>query len=111
MPFTMEDRKKYCSKRWNVTDWSVFNEITYGIESNCLAKYKIQEIVLNCCFLISPGINQTSNLIFSNGNLDPWHGGGVSISVFLNRLFLNVFNKRTHYGYSVFFILFRFYIA
>ncbi|CAD5117387.1 DgyrCDS6162 [Dimorphilus gyrociliatus] len=59
MPFTMDDRKNYCSQRWNVTDWSTFNEIDFGMES----------------------INQTSNIIFSNGNLDPWHGGGVLYSI------------------------------
>ena len=59
LPFTVDERKDYCQKRWNITpnnDWIGINLWGRNIES-------------------------ATNIVFSNGDLDPWHRGGVLTSV------------------------------
>ncbi|KAK7095230.1 hypothetical protein V1264_006666 [Littorina saxatilis] len=58
LPFTPEIRRDYCMKRWGVVprdEWS-------GIQ------------------FFGTNIKDASNIIFSNGDLDPWRGGGVTSS-------------------------------
>ncbi|GAB1607043.1 dipeptidyl peptidase 2-like [Argonauta hians] len=56
LPFNEEIRKAYCMKKWGRTpsyDWDYWGQ----------------------------DLKTTSNIVFSNGDLDPWHRGGVLKSV------------------------------
>ncbi|XP_077986758.1 dipeptidyl peptidase 2-like [Glandiceps talaboti] len=59
LPFTLQMRDEYCKKKWNIVprnDW--VNVQFWGKD-----------------------ISSASNIVFSNGNLDPWRRGGVNASV------------------------------
>ena len=59
LPFTVDQRKEYCQKRWDITpniDWTRVS-------------------------LWGRNIQAATNIVFSNGDLDPWHRGGVLKSV------------------------------
>ncbi|KAJ8300898.1 hypothetical protein KUTeg_022417 [Tegillarca granosa] len=55
MPFTPEIRQEYCKKRWNVTPRQDWKSIQFW----------------------GKDISSASNIVFSNGDLDPWRRGGV----------------------------------
>jgi len=55
LPFSLEQRETYCQKRWGV-------------------KPRLDWIKIS---LWGKAIQHTSNLILSNGDLDPWRGGGI----------------------------------
>uniref|UniRef100_A0AAX7TVE2 Dipeptidyl-peptidase 7 n=1 Tax=Astatotilapia calliptera TaxID=8154 RepID=A0AAX7TVE2_ASTCA len=64
MPFTEEDRRLYCSKRWGVVP--------------------------------RPGWLNIHNIIFSNGDLDPWANGGVRTSLSDSLIALNISGGAHH---------------
>lgn len=55
LPFTMEQRDDFCQSRWNMKP-----------RNNWLA-----------ADMFVPGLKGASNIVFSNGDLDPWMKGGV----------------------------------
>ncbi|XP_029188961.2 dipeptidyl peptidase 2-like [Acropora millepora] len=59
LPFTQEMRAEYCLKKWKVTQRPNWTPIQYW----------------------GKDISAASNIIFSNGDLDPWRPGGVLESV------------------------------
>ncbi|CAG5125800.1 unnamed protein product [Candidula unifasciata] len=59
IPWNLELKKEYCQKTYGITtrnNWA-------GIE------------------FLGLKISSSSNIIFSNGNLDPWQGGGISSNI------------------------------
>eukprot|EP00941_MAST-03F_sp_MAST-3F-sp1_P002699 g2699.t1 len=56
-PFDFESMKSSCQKKWNVSPRKYWATINYG------GRKAVE--------------NSLSNVVFSNGQLDPWHGGGV----------------------------------
>ncbi|XP_028989253.1 dipeptidyl peptidase 2 isoform X2 [Betta splendens] len=74
MPFTERDRELYCSKRWAVIprpDW-----------------LKIQ--------FWGDELSTASNIIFSNGDLDPWANGGVRKSLTSSLVAINIHGGAHH---------------
>ncbi|XP_070532339.1 dipeptidyl peptidase 2-like [Ptychodera flava] len=59
LPFTLEMRDEYCQKQWNITPRNNWLNVN----------------------LWGRDISSASNIVFSNGNLDPWRRGGVTESV------------------------------
>ncbi|XP_076436693.1 dipeptidyl peptidase 2-like [Babylonia areolata] len=59
LPFTQAMRRDYCLKRWGVAPRLQWPSVQFW----------------------GRRIHETSNIIFSNGDLDPWRGGGVLSSV------------------------------
>ncbi|XP_013418576.1 dipeptidyl peptidase 2-like isoform X1 [Lingula anatina] len=59
LPFTLAMRTEYCQQRWNVTPRDNWTRINYW----------------------GPDIESSSNIVFSNGDLDPWHRGGFNSSL------------------------------
>jgi len=55
MPFTVAMRKDYCARKWNVTPRDSWGMLEFW----------------------GRDIKTASNIVFSNGDLDPWRGGGV----------------------------------
>ena len=54
-PFDAEAMKKYCWDTWRVVPRPMWPEINWG----------------------GRRIESASNIVFSNGKLDPWSGGGI----------------------------------
>ncbi|XP_070820291.1 dipeptidyl peptidase 2 [Chaetodon trifascialis] len=74
MAFTEKDRELYCSKRWAVVprpDW-----------------LKIQ--------FWGDALSTASNIIFSNGDLDPWANGGVRKSLSSSLVAINISGGAHH---------------
>ncbi|KAM8865788.1 dipeptidyl peptidase 2 [Synchiropus picturatus] len=68
MTFTEKERERYCSKRWGVhprPEW-------LGIQ------------------FWGDALSTTSNIIFSNGDLDPWANGGVRKSLSSSLVAINI---------------------
>ena len=55
LPFTSQQRDEYCNKTWQVTPNTEWTKLSYW----------------------GKDLKYTSNIVFSNGLLDPWHRGGV----------------------------------
>ncbi|PVD22562.1 hypothetical protein C0Q70_18379 [Pomacea canaliculata] len=59
LPFTPEMRADYCRQRWGVVPRDQWAAVSFW----------------------GTKINASSNIVFSNGDLDPWYGGGVPRSL------------------------------
>ncbi|XP_053380895.1 dipeptidyl peptidase 2-like isoform X2 [Mercenaria mercenaria] len=59
MPWTPDMRHDYCYKRWKVTPRDTWSDVEFW----------------------GKDIASASNIVFSNGDLDPWRGGGVLSNV------------------------------
>lgn len=56
LPFTNPIRNQYCQKTWGVAPRDLWGQAQFWAEN----------------------IKSASNIVFSNGDLDPWHRGGVT---------------------------------
>ncbi|KAM9393251.1 dipeptidyl peptidase 2 [Pholidichthys leucotaenia] len=68
MTFTETEREVYCSKRWNVTSRPGWLRTQYWGDA----------------------LSSASNIIFSNGDLDPWANGGVRSSLSPSLVAINI---------------------
>lgn len=59
LPFTLQQRDEYCRKRWGV------------VPRNAWLATQI----------FTTGLKGVSNIVFSNGNLDPWMDGGITTNI------------------------------
>jgi hypothetical protein len=59
-PFSLKAAEEHCHQTWNVTPRALWAQLEWGGRRAVAA---------------------ASNIVFSNGLLDPWHGGGVLVNV------------------------------
>ncbi|XP_047237186.1 dipeptidyl peptidase 2 isoform X1 [Girardinichthys multiradiatus] len=74
MAFTEKDREVYCSKRWAVVPRPGWLKVQFWGEA----------------------LSTASNIIFSNGDLDPWANGGVRKSLSSSLVALNISGGAHH---------------
>lgn len=74
MPFTERDREVYCSKRWAVVPRPGWLKIQFWADA----------------------LSTASNIIFSNGDLDPWANGGVRKSLSSSLVAINISGGAHH---------------
>uniref|UniRef100_A0A3Q3MED0 Dipeptidyl peptidase 2 n=1 Tax=Mastacembelus armatus TaxID=205130 RepID=A0A3Q3MED0_9TELE len=74
MPFTESDRKQYCYKRWAVVPRPGWLKIQFWGDA----------------------LSSASNIIFSNGDLDPWANGGVRQSLSSSLMAINILGGAHH---------------
>jgi len=80
--------------------WKTYDK--YSWDANCRSKYNLTpqyDWVFKYFGGINPGadFDASSNIIFSNGKLDPWSGGGVLTNVTNNNIALIVEDGAHHY--------------
>uniref|UniRef100_A0A8C5HEN1 Dipeptidyl peptidase 2 n=1 Tax=Gouania willdenowi TaxID=441366 RepID=A0A8C5HEN1_GOUWI len=74
MTFTEEERARYCSKRWGVSPRRGWLRMQYWGDA----------------------LSTASNIIFSNGDLDPWANGGVRHSLSSSLVAINISEGAHH---------------
>ncbi|KAM4607151.1 dipeptidyl peptidase 2 [Polymixia lowei] len=74
MAFTQRDREAYCSKRWGVIPRPRWLQTQYW----------------------GSALSTSSNIIFSNGDLDPWANGGVRKSLSSSLIAINISEGAHH---------------
>ncbi|XP_023141007.2 dipeptidyl peptidase 2 [Amphiprion ocellaris] len=74
MPFTEREREVYCSKRWAVVPRPGWLKIQFWADA----------------------LSTASNIIFSNGDLDPWANGGVRKALSSSLVAINISEGAHH---------------